>query len=236
MNKSYAVLVTLCSCAGSSRPTAPAAPQPDVTTWGSMRALMHEGRTEGRVAIAPLLAAPHVYAVGALAGMRGEVTILDGKPWLAYGDRDAGQPTTDPGIEAATLLVASQVGDWTRVTLTEDIAFADLDRRIERLAAQAGVDVEKPFAFLVEGQLSEVHWHVLKGPPAPGTGRHTENAVVGEADRIDGTLVAFFSKHHQGVFTHMGENVHAHLVTASLAAHADQVSIRASSVLAFPRR
>jgi len=67
--------------------------------------------------------------------------------------------------------------------------------------------------------------------------RMPNRAVVGEQAAMSGTLVGFFSKHHQGAFTHMGQNIHAHVVNASaaLAAHADQVSIRASSILVLPR-
>ncbi|HMG20855.1 MAG TPA: acetolactate decarboxylase [Kofleriaceae bacterium] len=218
-------------------PAAAPPPRPEVRVWGELRAMMHEGRTEARVAIAPLLATPHLYAVGAVAGMRGEITVVDGAAWLALGDRDAGRASPGPGDAGAALLVASHVTDWTRVTIAEDIAFAELDRRIEALAAAAGIDVEQPFAFLIEGRLTDARWHVLAGPPGAGSHDHTEGAVTGEQAALDGTLVGFFSKHHEGVFTHMGQHVHAHLVNPSmkLAAHADRFAIRAGSVLALPR-
>jgi acetolactate decarboxylase len=201
--------------------------------------MRHEGRTESRLALAPLLGAPHLHAVGAIAGMRGEITVVDGTAWVALGERDSGRASAGATEEGAALLVASYVADWSRVTIKDDIAFADLDHRIEALARDAGVDVEKPFPFRVEGQLADVRWHVLKGPPSSASAPHdhTGNAVVGEQAAMSGTLVGFFSKHHQGAFTHMGQNVHAHVVNASaaLAAHADQVSIRASSVLLLPK-
>jgi acetolactate decarboxylase len=201
--------------------------------------MMHDGRTESRVAIAPLLVPPHMHAVGALAGMRGEITVVDGTALLALGERDSGRASAGAAEEGAALLVASYVADWSRVTIKEDIAFADLDARIEALARAAGVDVDKPFPFRVEGQFADVRWHVLKGPPSSATAPHdhTGNAVVGEQAAMSGTLFGFVSKHHQGAFTHMGQNIHAHVVNASaaLAAHADQVSIRASSILALPR-
>jgi len=233
-------LAALCGCSAPPAQVAvPRTPLPEVKVWGNLRALMHDGDTGSRVAIAPLLASPHLYAVGAVAGMRGEITIADGAAWLALGDRDAGRATEDGATkDGAALLVASQVSHWTRVAITEDIAFADVGRRIEALAAAAGIDVEQPFPFLVEGRLADVRWHVLTGPSSAAAPHgHADNAVTGERAAIDGTLVGFFSKHHQGVFTHMGENVHAHLVSppAALAAHADQFSIRASSVLSLPR-
>jgi acetolactate decarboxylase len=179
-----------------------------------------------------------MYAVGAIAGMRGEITVLDGAAWLSLGEHDSCRATVGAADEGATLLVASYVDNWSRVKIAEDIPFVDLDHRIEALAAAAGMDVDKPFSFLVEGQLANVRWHVLKGPPsADAPHDHIGNAVTGEETAIAGTLVGFFSKHHHGSFTHMGQNIHAHVVSPSsaLAAHVDEVSIRASSVLVLPR-
>lgn len=234
-----AVLLGLCSCArASTTPSTANKPATEVKVWGALREMMHEGRTESRVAIAPLLATPHMYAVGAIAGMRGEITILDGTAWIAVGERDAGRATAGVADEGAALLVASYEADWSRVVIKEDVAFAQLDQQIEVLAKAAGVDVDKPFPFVVEGQFADVGWHVLKGPPGAGSNHdHTGNAVVGEAATIDGTLVGFFSKHHQGSFTHLNQNIHVHLVNAAsaLAAHVDQISLRASDVLRLPR-
>jgi hypothetical protein len=80
---------------GCSRPTpatATAQPTPvEVHWWGSLREMMHQGRVEALVELAAPLATPHLYAIGALAGMRGEITTRDGTAWLAFGERDDGR-------------------------------------------------------------------------------------------------------------------------------------------------
>lgn len=234
---SWLSLAAMVGCSSASTPVTKATP-PTVEVWGALREMIHEGRTESRVAIASVLAKPHVYALGAVAGMRGEVTIVDGTVWLALGDVNEGKAVSGPTNEGAALLVASSVSAWRETTIDRDIPFSDLDRRVEEYAVAAGIDVDKPFPFVIEGELTDVHWHVLKGPPAPGADPHdhSTNAVVGEG-AMKATVVGFFSKHHQGVFTHMGQNTHAHVVTAtaSFTAHADQFSIVAQSVLRFSR-
>jgi acetolactate decarboxylase len=227
--KSLWLVLALSSC--SSKPAPPV-----VEVWGALREMIHEGKIESRVAIASV-AKPHVYALGAISGMRGEVTIVDGVAWVAIGDVDGGKARSGATDEGAALLVASTVAQWQRVTIGEDIAFAQLDRRIEELAVAAGIDVARPFPFLVEGQV-DARWHVLTGPPAPGDSPHdhTRNAVLGTL-KAKATVVGFFSKHHQGVFTHAGHAVHAHVVdpASSLSAHADELAIRAGSVIRFAR-
>ncbi len=78
-----------------------------------MREVMRDGHTEPRIRLAEVVARPNAHAVGALSGLSGEVTIVDGDVWVA---RVAGNgiqvtgPTLAEGDEAAllTLLPARQ--------------------------------------------------------------------------------------------------------------------------------
>ena len=51
---------------------------PSVRVDGKLREIMHAGRTEATVQLPDLLPDPTLYGVGALAGLRGEITIVDG--------------------------------------------------------------------------------------------------------------------------------------------------------------
>ncbi len=41
------------------------------------------GDVSGKVALASLAGLPHLYALGPRAGVTGEITVLDGVPWIA---------------------------------------------------------------------------------------------------------------------------------------------------------
>lgn len=223
------LFLMIASC--SKRSPAP----PDVKVWGALREMIHDGRVEGRVELASVVG-PSVVGLGALEGMRGEVTILDGAAWVAIGTRDGGRATKLVGDQRAALLVAATVPAWRRVVIESDIAASALDARIEQYIAAAGLPVDQPIPFRIEGEVG-TRWHVLEGPPAPGSSPHdhTRNAVTG---RFDGTatIVGFYSKHHVGVFTHMGHTVHAHILEprTALSAHADELMVKAGSVLELP--
>jgi hypothetical protein len=225
-----AVMIGACA---SPTPTAP-----HVNVWGSLREVIHAGRTESRVTLASVVG-PHVYALGAVDGMRGEITVVDGTAWVSLGAVDDGRARAGAGDDGAALLVAATVERWRRVVITADIPFAALDREVARLAREAGADLRGPVPFVVEGALADARWHVLRGPPdATAPHDHAGNAVRGEAATMNATVVGFFSTRHEGVFTHMGQHVHAHVVDASgeLSAHLDEVSIRAGATIAFPGR
>src|SRR5688500_5210990 len=78
-------LVSLVACsrsrgeAGKELPAPRAArveTTPNVRWFGALRAIMHEGRTEGVVRLSQQLLGAHAFGLGALAGLHGELTLL----------------------------------------------------------------------------------------------------------------------------------------------------------------
>lgn len=228
----------LAPMSSSTPPTRPTVP---IKTYGQLRAMMHEGKTDPVVTLRDVQQ-PHSYALGALSGLRGEVTILSGSAWLGYpGDGDTTrveQVASSP--ETAALLVAAEVPKWRDVPVAADIAWSTIDKDVEALAKQAGVDVEQPFPVLIEGELFDLKWHVIDGRrAAPGPSSHEQHmqmAAKGGATSTRGTLLGFFSKQHQGIFTHHGENTHFHFVDVEqkLTGHVDAVSVKKGAVLKVP--
>jgi acetolactate decarboxylase len=215
---------------------------PEVKAYGALHAMMHEGKTAAEIHIQQLAPA-HVYAVGALSELRGEVTIVDSKIWLAYpngasGERVESPPSSDEG---AALLVSSIVPNWSSVPIDEDIEPAQLESTIERIAKSHGVDIERRFALRIEGPLANVAWHVIDGSRAtPETTAshegHMQMAVREQLPEASATVVGFFSKNDQGVFTHMGANTHLHWVDATnrRTGHLDSVKVLKHATLWLP--
>jgi alpha-acetolactate decarboxylase len=210
---------------------------PVVRVWGALRAIMHEGKTGPNVALSEV-AAPHVYGVGALSGLRGEILILDGVAFTAMAN--GGGLTVRPSpTETATLLVAAAVPSWKAVPLSSPIGAEELDDRLEAMAREQGFDVDKPFPLVIEGSLVDLEWHVLAGASAATVTTHADhmrNAVTGKLVATPATVVGFFSKHHEGVFTHMGQRTHFHVMTADqrIMGHVDRLALRAGGTLKLP--
>jgi alpha-acetolactate decarboxylase len=246
MNFRFAGLLALV-CVGCRSTTTTGTPAPErvrastgVRTYGALREIMHEGKTEAHAELASLPEGRHTYALGALSGLRGEVTVLDGTIWLAYPNDD-GTPRVQAeksSAERATLFVSAQVDRWRRVRLERDLSPAEFDAGFEALAAAQGVDTGKPFPFRIDGTFRDLRWHVVDGRKVAGGGHadHVRSAVSGALPEASGTLVGFFSKAHQGVFTHMGSNSHLHVVApdAKISGHVDAVTVPAGVEVGFP--
>ena len=85
-----------------------------------MREVLREGRTQSRVALEDVTSRSGAVAVGALAGLGGEITIVDGETWIARSV-DGVPEVTGPGPESsddATVLTASHVDDWIEIGMT----------------------------------------------------------------------------------------------------------------------
>lgn len=213
-----------------------------VQVRGALRAMFHEGQTGAMVTLDKMLPNPDLYAVGALADLSGEITIVGGKVFLAYpqGSDETRTETTSRSDAGATLLVAADVPAWHGVSTEKAIRFEELDDEIGRLATIAGMSLEARFPFLLQGDFEDLQWHVIDGRRLSDGGTshedHLAAAVKGKQDRASATLVGFYSSRDQGVFTHMGSKTHIHCVVDDplSTGHVDHVVIPAGTTVKFP--
>ena len=206
--------------------------------WGALRAVMHEGKTEGNVELQSVVPGPHSYAVGALSGLRGEVTILDDNIIVSLGEPGGGVRT--PGDlakgEMATLLVRAVVPTWTRRKVDHATESNRVDEELETVIKAAGLDIESRIPIVIEAKAKSLEWHVLGGRAAEGQNAHHGPRSVGKLSGVTVTLVGFFSRHDEAVFTHMGEHSHFHVVTSGerMTGHVDAMALEAGAVVRLP--
>lgn len=213
-----------------------------IRSYGTLRAMHHEGQTAAMVNLSSLLPSPHLYAVGALAELAGEITVVQGVAYLSYpaGPEKTRTETTSRPTAGAALLVAAEVREWQSLTTPRAIAFEELDQAIADLAAKAGIPSGQRFPFLVLGDVEELSWHVIDGSKLAGEGAaqqdHLAAAVRASAKRTRATLVGFFSETDEGVFTHMGSKTHIHCVLDEplSSGHVDHVALPAGTTVKFP--
>lgn len=163
--------------------------------YGALRAMFHEGQTGANARLDRILPNPNVYAVGALADLAGEVTVIGGRAYLSYPDCPDGTRTesTEQPSEASNLLVVSEVQVWNAVVTEQPVPFEKLDGEIGRIAVSSGMRLDKRFPFLIQGQFDDLEWHVVDGRRlAAGGASHQDHmaaAVKKRLERATGTLV-----------------------------------------------
>lgn len=206
-----------------------------MTAWGGMREVLRDGQTEGRVALDDVLG-PTTFAVGALEGLAGEITVIGEFAYLAQVD-GAGELSlrqVRPG-DQATLLVAAQVESWSKHELPKIENLGGLESKVAELAAAQGIDVSQPFVFRVRGRATELRLHVLNhscpiaDPSGPAPWRH-----AGADEELQ--LVGFHATDAAGTLTHHGQSSHVHAVVteSGFSGHVDGVGLEEGAQLLLP--
>jgi acetolactate decarboxylase len=204
--------------------------------------MMHEGQIGPMVELGSLMPDSTLFGLGAMADLAGEITILHGTAYLAYPEgTDTARIVANSRPDAsATLLVVGHVPAWRSITLDHPVAFEKLEEEIPELAATVGLGREQRIPFLVTGTFDNFHWHVIDGSrltdlSAPHQ-EHLKAAVKFARDRVEATLVGFYSERDRGVFTHMDSKLHVHCVVSEplSAGHVDHVDVPAGATVEFP--
>ncbi len=219
---------------------------PELSMFGALRAVMHNADYGSKVALQELLSSGGGHGPGALKGLAGEITFDEGTAWVSTPDGAGGihttrittGGTTDLGV---ALLAFHRVEGWTTRPLADAASLEELGDRIRDAAHAAGLGLEQPIPFRIEGRLEGLSYHVIDGvqlPPGPSSHEaHQAAAIRVEHGEIEGTLVGVWSTEHAGVFTHMGETTHVHVTIEEPlgSGHVDAVRLSAGVELSLPR-
>lgn len=212
----------------------------NIRHYGHFQKMVQNKDVAGTVDLKTALSAPNMYAVGALAGGAGEITVNNSQVWLAYG-KDGLEKTTTSVLEGeeALLLVAADVETWREVALPNEMSEEELHQFIVDQAAAHDIDTSVPFPFLLEGHF-DLDWHVINGPNPDFQGHGGPPFLIQVEETVEqkaATIIGFYSADIQGVFTHPGESWHLHVLFAEeeKAGHVDKLLVR-DAVLKLPEK
>ncbi len=220
---------------------------PELVQCGGMHETIGQKQHQGRVNLADLTRRPHFYGVGALEGLRGEVTIMNSVPVVTGVAPDGRSQSLSAENAQATLLVGQSIEEWTSVALDEAVAPESFDEMIATTAARLGFDGANPFMFVVEGEFTDVRLHVINGacpiharmkkvtlPPS-------ERPFEMDSERLAGTLVGVYAVDSVGKLTHPATRTHGHIIYEDratgqrLTGHLERVGLAPGAVLKLPK-
>jgi len=217
-----------------------------VRQYGEMHKILsgEAAAAKPHVTLAQAMKEPHAYGVGALPGLEGEITLLDGKAYIARpnagGVRVAG-PETRP-TESATMLTVAHVDKWNVFKTDKALDQQGLEKFIAECARLDGLDVEKPFPFVLQGQVTDLQTHVINGacPMRPGAKLTAdEQPWRYQSDRpMQAKIVGFYAADAVGKLTHPGTSIHAHALFdyhgITTTAHVERVAVAPGATLELP--
>ena len=199
--------------------------------YGALRSIMQKGDLSGQIDVESLVAKPHVYALGAMEGLKGELLVWDGRPIIAQV-KDSSLLLSPKAEGKAALAVYASVPHWSEVIpIPYNVrTYAALENFIQTAARKAELDVEQPFPFLIEATVNKLDYHIIDWPEEDKVHTHEKHLQAGMRGVLRATpvkILGFYSAHHHGVFTHHSTNMHLHFmgVDAPVAGHVDSLVI-----------
>jgi hypothetical protein len=221
----------------------------DFTAVGNFKRMNHTGDTGGQVRLADLPQSAGSWGMGALAGLKGELLLRDGRLLVSRGDDPLGRVTAAQAGDEAVLFAAARVRQWAEVPLPSDMSQRQFEAFVLEQAKALGLDGREPFPFLVQGRYPRLTWHVLTGQPARGVDHaghghgHGGGGGGGAGKRLfeqpgaGGELVGMYSGvEFEGVVSHPGERFHIHYAddAARVSGHVDAYAVARGGLLRLP--
>lgn len=249
MTRIYA-LAAIAAVAACTTVGVPAIKEGLVEYYGAQKTIFDTGRAEGRIPVAVMSGRNGAYGVGAFAGLDGEITVFEGKPYVTQVRGDGfTMDNSDKG--SAIFAVWTKNTEWRDEPVPADVrTYLDLQRHVKARAAAAGLDVNQPIPFLLSGSAAELKWHInvdlTEGKPVTRElFARSKASYVLKDQPVD--IVGFHSEKHPGVFMSayapaikekdVKNAIHIHLVTkdGKAAGHIDDLTLDGRMRLRLPR-
>ncbi len=172
----------------------------------------------------------HLYALGAIENLKGEIQIFNGDSFISQTKNSNDVNIIKDTNHKASLLVYAQVEEWTSPQLLDSFSTSqELEQQIKTIALEKGIDVNRPFPFLLEGSVKEMKWHVINWPDNDlihTHKKHQESGAHGLINNRTVKILGFYSEKHKAVFTHHSTFLHMHFKTDDdpiIAGHVDHL-------------
>jgi len=233
------VLLTLTACSTEPKPSQQET-KFKVQYKGALKNMMHKGDISAKVDLSDLEGVEHLYALGALEDLKGEIQIFDSKPFNT-SIVDSSLTFDNSFYKKATLFVYASVSKWKSINIPETVVtYEQLESYIAETAEKNNINIEKPFPFLIEGTPKSFDWHVINwkdGDTEHSHEKHVSSGLHGTINNREVEMLGFYSGSHHAIFTHHTTNMHIHIKTVDnkVAGHVDGLTLGKGLILKVPK-
>lgn len=155
------VPAVLLGCAHS--PTHSESPTPAVETLGA-NANFAKGDFSSYANLADFRHRRHLYAVGPVQHLGGEVTVIDSVPYAVQVD-EGRLKVTSAWEYQPPFLVYSEVAKWRKIAIPGSVhSYADFEKWIGGAAVQQGIGADRTFAFRMGARPTTLTVTVMNRP------------------------------------------------------------------------
>lgn len=169
----------------------------------------------------------HLFAMGPYDKMKGEITVVDGKPFHASAFEEGKAVVSQSWDVRSPFFVYSNVKDWEVFDLSGSLtSVQEIQEKVAALAIEKGYDIKEPFAFRIAGEIDKMTLHIVTPRSTEIKGYRPDiKSQKFDLSNTSGELIGFYSEKHQGIFTGSKSFVHVHFLKndQTMMGHVDKI-------------
>jgi len=204
-------------------------PYSSIKVVGQMRNVMWKGDLVGKIST-DSLSRLNSYGLGPLEHLRGEVLLFEGQTFISKVIDSVDHQVTKVPTVKAPFFVYSSASDLREIhMIPSEYTLKTIEQMIDSLYN----DYVKPLLVRVVGLFENLTLHTVNLPVGSSVSSPSE-AHEGlknyHYNELNGSLIGFFSRNHQSIFTHHDSFFHAHFISddRSVMGHVDAVTFKSA--------
>ena len=224
-------------CNSKKQETSSTNTYPDIQIVGAMKNVMWKGELGSSIELDTITNKNGLYGLGPESYLTGELLINNGKSYVSKVTSDTTMTVDKRFDVSAPFFVYTTITEWNQIELPSNVkTIHDLEKFID----EKTINYKRPFAFKLEGHVSNAIIHIQnlpKGTKVSSPEEAHQGQINYELNNEESEIVGFFSTKHKGVFTHHDSFLHMHLITKDerKMGHLDELEI-GKMTMYFPKK
>lgn len=211
----------------------------DIKIVGAMKNVMWKGQLYGNIHLDTIANKKHLYGIGPVEYLSGELMIFDGKSYKSTVLSSTTMKVEETFDVKAPFFGYANIKKWQEQQLPDSIqTIPQLENYLDQITKTA----KRPFMFKLSGIVETAKIHVVnlpKGAKVSSPDEAHEGQVDFTINEEASDIIGFFSTTHKAIFTHHDTFLHMHLLTADKTkmGHIDEMTLqKGSAILYLPRQ
>lgn len=187
--------------------------QPSVQLTGAMRNVMWKGELSGSIRLDTISPSDHLYGIGPMEGLRGEILVFDGITYVSRVVDGSRMKVDENAGVSAPFFAHAWISRWQETVLPDSIQdLSGLEKFLDKLREND----DSPTLFRLKGHFRAADIHVVDLPEGTVVrspdDAHRGLRRYGSPGALNADVLGFYSRRHKSVFTHHDTNIHLHLI------------------------
>jgi len=185
-----------------------------IKTVAAMKDVMWKGELQGKINLDTISDQKGLFGLGPISGLTGEILINDGTVYTSKVTSDSTMIVQKNKQVEAPFFVYGNVTSWQEIELPKEVN--DL-KTLEKFIDETKTNATKPFIFKLKGMVDAAKIHIQnlpKGTKVSSPKEAHQGQVTYHLENEEVEIIGFFSRKHQGIFTHHDSFAHMHLITS----------------------